>query len=398
LKSSNIAIVFILAIALAACGPAGASVTESPTITATSSPVPSATQTPTETPVPTPTVPPFYLSATVWTQTPQVPLLLYHQFAANHAKQSTYMKVRFEDFGLQLEALNQAGYTLVAFEDWVAGEMTLPAGRRPLIITMDDLFFNNQVRLGEDGNPRPETGLGIAWDYARQHPEFGFKYLLFATLGDKYYGAGDEAGAWKTELGQTIAWCLDHGATVYSHTYTHTDLQITDAAGIKWELMMNDKFLRELLALVGREDLIPGLGNMIAIPYGKYPDGKDRLGAIFDYTNPEGLPMQYAFTVDFVVRPDYLDPVYSPEFDRFYVPRINANPDAIEFLIQNKDSFPAASECRLGPLDETLAGEAGYLETQIAAAVTAGACPVGTYVVSGFVFDAQPTSVALILP
>ena len=108
--------------------------------------------------------------------------------------------------------------------------------------------------------------------------------------------------------------------------------------------------------------------------------------------------MQYVFNVDFVIRPDYLDPVYSPEFDRFYVPRINANPDAIEFLVQNKDNFPAAQSCQIGPLDENLASKPTYLQEQITSTVAAGMCPAGTYSINGFVFDAQPTTTAQLYP
>ncbi|MEW5829943.1 MAG: hypothetical protein AB1846_13705 [Chloroflexota bacterium] len=275
--------------------------------------------------------------------------------------------------------------------------MELPPGRRPLIITLDDLFYNNQIRLDENGIPRADTGLGVAWNYYQNHPEFGFNYVLFASLGDKPYGDGDLEGKWKTELGKTIAWCLDNGALVFSHTYYHIRLDKSTASEIVWDLKLNDKFLRELLTLAEREDLIPRLGNMLAIPYGYWPTGGE-LTVTQNYTNPEGLPMQALFDVDYIIRPKFLQPIYSPDFDKFRIPRIVANTEAIEYLIQNKELFPAAAECRLGPLDESLAGEAGYLETRIAEAVTSGTCPAGTYVVNGFVFDAQPASVGLILP
>ena len=40
------------------------------------------------------------MTATVWEQDPFTVVLTYHQFAANHAKKSTALKVRFEDFVL----------------------------------------------------------------------------------------------------------------------------------------------------------------------------------------------------------------------------------------------------------------------------------------------------------
>ena len=66
-------------------------------------------------------------------------VLTYHQFAANHAKQSTSLKVRFEDFENQLIQLYNAGFSLVRFEDWLAGNIVVPPGRRPLILSLDEI-------------------------------------------------------------------------------------------------------------------------------------------------------------------------------------------------------------------------------------------------------------------
>ncbi len=46
----------------------------------------------------------------------------------------------------------------------------------------------------------------------------------------------------------------------YNHFYTHPMLDLTNAQGILWELEMNDKYLRDLLRMADREDLIPRVG------------------------------------------------------------------------------------------------------------------------------------------
>ena len=68
-------------------------------------------------------MPPTPLTATVSEQDPFTALLTYHQFAANHAKQSTGLKVRFEDFEHQLNQLYDAGFILVTLEDWMSGQI-----------------------------------------------------------------------------------------------------------------------------------------------------------------------------------------------------------------------------------------------------------------------------------
>ena len=83
---------------------------------------------PTETPIPTPTEVPFYLTATIWTKDPRVPIINFHQFAPNTSEHSTDHKVRFEDFWSYMDQLNQAGYTLIAVEDWIGGDIYVPEG------------------------------------------------------------------------------------------------------------------------------------------------------------------------------------------------------------------------------------------------------------------------------
>ncbi|NOY98145.1 MAG: hypothetical protein GXP40_02935 [Chloroflexi bacterium] len=386
MKTRFILALLVSTVILSACGTSFAEAT--PTVTATATLVPTATVTPTETPIPTPTVPPFYLTATVWVQEPRVPIVNYHQFAPDYAKKSTDHKVRFEDFIAEMTALDQAGFTLVSVEDWLDGQMVVPAGRRPLVFTMDDLFYNNQIRLDENGEPLPDTGLGIAWQFYQEHPQFGFQWALFSNLGDKLYANPDDPG-WQDELGSAIAWSIDHNARVYNHTYQHVRLDKSEPADIIWQLQANDQYLRELLTRVGREDLIPGLGNMLAIPFGYWPNGDGGQRVIREYTSPEGLPMQAVFDIDYLVRAAYLGFPFGPNFDKYHIPRLALPPEVVPYLVENKDAFPAAATCQLGPLDESQIGDPAYLGAQIEASIAGGTCPPGYYVVQGQTFDAR---------
>ena len=377
-----------------ACG-ADISAAPAPTWTPTL-PAASATPLPSPTLVPSPTVVPYFLEVTVWTEEPRVPMLAYHQLAPDISEYSTGHKVRVSDLRAQLESLDEAGFTLVAVEDWINGDIVVPPGRKPLIISMDDLFFNNQITLGPDGVPTTDTSIGIFWQFAQGHPEFGFHLALFANLGDKLYAEPDFPD-WQEKLARAIAWCLDHGAEVYNHTYQHVRLDLTDPPGVKSELRLNDLYLRELLTMIGRQDLIPALGNMLALPFGNWPDSNGTY-VIQHYTNPEGLSMQAVFAIDNNERAGFVPPPYSPNFDRFNIPRIAARPVTIQYLVEHKDEFPAAQSCRLGPLDRSRIEEEEYLAAQIQAAVRGGACPGGVYAVNGQIFEAHETSVGRVFP
>jgi hypothetical protein len=76
----------------------------------TETPLPTSTPEPPLTPTPVPSSP---ITATVWDTDPYIVILTYHQFADNIAKQSTGLKVRFEDFEYQLNQIYDAGFSLV---------------------------------------------------------------------------------------------------------------------------------------------------------------------------------------------------------------------------------------------------------------------------------------------
>jgi len=206
-------------------------------------------------PSPTPSATPFVLQnpviATIWQTDPVVPILLYHRYIPIDKTNDSRMKMQLSDFRNQLEQLYAAGFVQVSLEDWLAGKLEVPQGKRPVIITFDDLFFADQVFIMEDGTPSERSGLGVMWQIYQEHPEFGFKPALFSNMGDKYYGnviRGDwfyvETG-WQDSLARVIAWCIEHGALVYNHFYTHPSLPKLSPAQIEWEMRTNDEEIQK---------------------------------------------------------------------------------------------------------------------------------------------------------
>ena len=347
--------------------------TLTPQPTFTPSPLP-----PTPTPEPTTAV-----EATVWTEDPFAPILTYHQFAANHAKKSTGLKVRFEDFEIQLNQLYDAGFSLISLEDWMAGNLVVPAGRRPLVFSMDDLYFNNQLRLDENGDPLPETGLGILWSFYQQHPDFGYSGALFVNLGDKLYANPDDP-TWELQLAEAIAWGIDHEMIPYNHFYTHPLLDKCNGQTILWEAEMNDVYLRELLRMAGRTDLIPRLGNIIALTYGIWPKGNDA-NTMLSYVNPEGMPVQAVMEIDSAYLDKYMPAPYDPNYDVLHLQRQVGSPEGVDFIVSNAEKFPTAQTCSLGNIPETKLEDGAFMMEQILAASQQG-CPDGVYVVRGMLF------------
>ncbi len=299
------------------------------------------------------------------------------------------------DFRGQLETLYENGFCLVSLEDWLKGNMQVAGGCRPLILTMDDLYFNNQMRLTEEGYPSTETGIGVLWQFYQEYPDFGFSIALFINLGNKLYANPNDPG-WEDELAQTIVWGIDNGAMPYNHFYTHPHLDRLTAGEITWEAVKNDQYLRKLILKAGREDLIPRLDNIIALPYGDWPVIKDGNNPIPNYVTPEGIPVLGIMEIDNISRGKFILPIYHPDFDSHQVPRIVADRESINILVADVENFPRASSCTFDSVPVALTEDKDYLKNQIELAVASGRCPAGVYVLSDMLFRAENSNVVII--
>jgi len=174
----------------------------------------SSTPEPSPTPIPATATPePVFLDATVWETEPRLPILLYHYFVPDSFTGIDPTQIRLGDFRQHLESIYQAGYTLVSIEDWLEGNMSAPAGRKPVAMTWDDVFVPNQLEFDASGNPSPDTGLGVLWQFSQEHPDFGFEVALFANFGDKTYGVTSLEER-KAKQARAVVWCMEHGARI----------------------------------------------------------------------------------------------------------------------------------------------------------------------------------------
>lgn len=369
--------------------------TAAPTLT-----LPPSTQTPNlpTPPIPTlsPTENPNFLTALVWKDELQAPVILYHRFLPVGSSESSRTKMRLDEFQQQIESLYEAGYSLVSIEKWLAGDISLPVGRRPLILSMDDLFFADQIYIEADGEPSMRSGLGILWNFSQTHPEFGFSVALFYNLGDKFYGNKktstwfNVAEGWQDALASAIVWCIEHDAMPYNHTYQHSSLDELDALAIKDELWRNDLEIRRFLKRAKREDLIPRLQNYIGLPYGVWPATKGLTDYMLTYRNPEDKFVGAVFEAGYFYEKRFLPASFMPGFDRLHIPRITTNTHrSIEFLTNYRSQFPVTEQCTLGPVDPALTDDPSYITKQIQKALFFGRCHEGYYRVGRYFFEVK---------
>ena len=349
-------------------------------------------QLPTAYPTATTPAEPVQLTATVWEDLPKVPILMYHRFNPNPGVYVNNYTTNLADFDWHLRALYEAGFSLISLNDWLQGNIQLQEGRRPLIITMDDLFYADQISLDTDGNPAPYSGIGRLWAFSQDHPDFNFAVALFYNLGDKGYanqyanGVFTVQEGWRIARAEAIAWGVEHGAIPLNHFYDHPFLNQLAPAEIRWQLEENDQALRESLSSVGREDLAKYLPNILALPYVVWPATEEGKQILFNYLSPEGAPVAAIVEGDHAARAKLFQAPFAEGFNRWHVPRINASSEAIAVILEMADEIPAAAYCDLG---EFLANPHIFpdaISGSITKRVTSGVCPYGYYVVDQWAF------------
>ena len=353
---------------------------------------PEPTLLPTANPTPTLLPEPVQLTATVWEDLPQVPILMYHRFNPNPGVYVNNYTTNLADFDWHLCALYDAGFSLVALGDWLQGNIQLQDGRRPLIITFDDLFYADQISLDEAGNPAPYSGVGRLWAFSQEHPDFNFTVALFYNLGDKGYanhyanGVFTVQEGWRGARAEAIAWGIEHGAIPLNHFYDHPFLNKLAPAEIRWQLEENERALREALSSVGRQDLAKYLPNILALPYVVWPATEEGKQVLFDYLSPEGAPVAAIVEGDSAASAKLFQAPFAEGFNRWHVPRIAASSEAIAVILEMADQIPAASHCDLGEFLANPHVLPNTISAAITARVTSGTCPYGYYVVDQWAF------------
>lgn len=397
-------ILFIISLMLSACSkptPASTS-TELPSATATSDP----TETPTETVTPLPTEIPFYLPATSYSQDPMLPIIMYHRFKPDYGVGDPLIFTQLGDFQKQLQRLYDNGFSLVSLEDWIRGDLTVPDGRRPVAISMDDLFFADQIYLDQDGNPSPKSGLGLLWKFSQEHPDFGFAAAISYNMGDKLYGnidLGDrfivsDDDSWKDALSRAIAWCVEHNAMPYNHLYLHPLLTKTAPADIQYQLRENEVVFQQFLERAGKGDLADDMANIIALPFGLWPESEAGQQLIRNYKTSDGRPVLGVLEANGYFTAEFLPAPYTPEFNRFHIPRFAATNYQVGQLVNMNGDLPYGIACQIGPMDETRIDDLVYLQQKILDTVAQGGCQPGIISVMGKTFRVKDDIIENLTP
>ncbi|MBN1484103.1 MAG: polysaccharide deacetylase family protein [Chloroflexia bacterium] len=272
-------VLMLLALLVGACadGPSGLATTgggpTSAPPTATASPVPpSPTSPPTATPDPSPTPTPPPPTAT--TEPTVDPTIFLQQVQANELGWILVLEYHLieepggrwsrtpDNFRRDVEQLIAAGYYPINLIDLARGQIDVPAGKTPIVLTFDD-SSSGQCRYLEDGQPDPDSACGILLAAAQAHPQdwqprATFFVLLDVDLDDRIlFGQPEWA---EKKLQDLVGWGMEIG----SHTISHYRLDQGTEEKIRWQLAVSENTI---------EAIVPGYElQSLSAPLGMYPE------------------------------------------------------------------------------------------------------------------------------
>jgi hypothetical protein len=234
------------------------------------------------------------------------PALAFTDDTLGHGFQDYFVTAR--EFTVLLDQLQEHGWTLVDVHRAAAGTVTVPPGRKPLVLVEDDVnyyrYFDGRglaTRLVlDDGRVRAQLPGGALTDddvvplveaEVAAHPEFsadGAKGVLALTGYEGLLGEHDvELPAARTRLVALASELRRTGWTFASHTYGHLDLSRNPSATI----MADDARWRDLTTgILGPVDIL-------VYPYGARPPC-----ATIDALAHAGFPIQ--LDIDIIARHD----------------------------------------------------------------------------------------------
>ncbi len=199
-----------------------------------------------------------------------VPILMYHriydmtndetEYTGGNVDKDGYNRT-YEAFENDLQMYYDMGYRCMRLTDYLDGEIDVPFGYSPIILTFDDGRQEAEIEgFDADGNPifAPHSALGILESFKEKHPDFNMTATFFLNEG-----LFEEIPSYEDRV-KVVQWLTENGYDIGNHTLDHPELskytaeEITRQVGGMYQIL---------------EDVIPGkYVNIVALPYGDPTD------------------------------------------------------------------------------------------------------------------------------
>ncbi|MGI5270880.1 polysaccharide deacetylase family protein [Nonomuraea sp. CA-218870] len=229
----------------------------------------------------------------------KVPVLMYHRIVA---KRRASIDRTPGQLRRELDQLARQGYVPISAREFAAGDIRVPAGKFPVVLTFDD-GHSSHFGLDADGNVKRDTAVAIIMETAAKHD--GFRPVATFWINHTPFGLRTER-----EQEAAVRWLTGNGFEVASHTWGHPNLRALPTAKVRKQLAKLERLLVRLGA---------GPARTMALPYGSMPREKKaaRSGAW------QGT--RYDFEGVFLAGAEPSLSPYAKKFDRGAIQRIQSN-------------------------------------------------------------------------
>jgi hypothetical protein len=226
----------------------------------------------------------------------EVPVFMFHQVKQD--AKGDYDQTP-EHFNAELLQLYNMNFRPITAANFVAGQVNVPAGMHPMVMTFDD-GTTSQAQIGPDGNPLPTTALGMMEAFGAAHPDFHPTATFYVNQNP-------------FQDPKVLPWLVAHGYDVGVHTVTHANLrdEPNDAA-VEKEIGGNYQAIQAAL---------PGFKiTTMALPFGVWPVNKT-LAYQGTY-----LGQSYSMSGVMLVGSNPSPSPYATSFKQYAIPRIRSGP------------------------------------------------------------------------
>jgi len=249
----------------------------------------------------------------------QVLVLMYHLIDSEEAEWTRTPENFREDIAL----LKSKGYYPVNARDLAAGNIDIPAGESPVVITFDD-SSPGQYRILDDGSLDPDCAVGIM-QAAVEEGDWASRASFFCLLDvvpkeREIFGQPDYQ---QEKLRTLVEW----GYEVGSHTVTHLNLKEASTKEATKQLAQSQATLE---GLIGGGYSVTSL----SIPFGEYP-ADDSLIASGEY---DGTKYTYYAGLSLGSVPSASP--FSTVFRALHIPRIRGSANYITDAIAAFEKHP----------------------------------------------------------
>lgn len=173
----------------------------------------------------------------------KIMVVMFHNFVEAYKSGDKEYTTTFNEFRKLLQILYDGGYSLISVSDLLNNNISVPAGRIPMVFTFDDGTPGQFNLVEENGKlaANRQSAVGIMEEFNKAHPDFGLKGTFYVNLG-----LGTFEG--KGTLSERLKYLIDRGFEIGNHTLTHVMLsKVKDAGKIQQEIGGNQKKMYELI-------------------------------------------------------------------------------------------------------------------------------------------------------